>query len=124
LKGDERRRLSKRLRRIFLDALEADKSRKLYLEKAGRQPDGPWMKGYLMAMNAVLSSQTLKKHALKLDLESEAEDLRFFRKRFRDISNDAVLRDFDKGYFKAWKDYVDYLFRKKKSRLVEGTGSG
>ncbi len=123
MKEDQRGRLAKKLRKIFFDALDADKGRKFYLEKAENQPDGPWMKGYLMAVKAILDSQTKKKYTLKLDLYTETIDLRFFRKRFRNIGKDALLRDLDKGYFKAWKDYVDYLLRKKKSRLVEETGS-
>jgi hypothetical protein len=68
-----------------------------------------WNKGYLTALNGMASALRSENNQCVLILKMSAENLNDLKKTFLKNSKDQLFTDFDRGFFSAWVDYLDFV---------------
>jgi hypothetical protein len=67
-----------------------------------------WNQGYFNALNGMLSSLRSDGEQYSFILKMDAENISELKKRFLDNSKDFLYTDFDRGFFSAWADYLNF----------------
>ncbi|NIN52523.1 MAG: hypothetical protein GTN80_05225 [Nitrososphaeria archaeon] len=109
----------KEIQKIFNDILEGKINFDQGLIKVESGFNLTWNCGYLTAMEAILTRQKKSEFTLKLKGETSLENLGIYFRRFRELSEDILLRDYDKGYFSSWSDYSRFLIQERLIEIIE-----
>ncbi len=106
-----------KIQKIFNDFLD----RRIYRDEGLNQQglNLTWRGGYSTAMEAILKRQEQSESALQLNGETSLRDLSFYFRRFSELSEDIFLRDYDRGYFSSWRDYVEFLIHERLIGIIE-----
>ena len=96
-------------KKIFHKGLNSEINRKNAIDLIKSKVYDTWDMGYFTAVKSILDPKTQKKYALQIDSSNDKESLKYFMKRFNDLSKMVLSTDFESGYYTSWKDYANFL---------------
>jgi len=67
-----------------------------------------WNQGYFNALSGMLSALRSDGEQYSFILKMDAENIGGLKKGFLDNSKDFLYTDFDRGFFSAWVDYLNF----------------
>jgi hypothetical protein len=67
-----------------------------------------WNQGYFDALSGMLSALRSDGEQYSLILKMDAENISGLKNGFSKNSKDFLYTDFDRGFFSAWTDYLDF----------------
>jgi len=87
-----------------------------------RVEENEWNRGYIQALEGMLSAQRSKEdsYAFLPNLEfNDKKELRKHRQEFLRYATDRLHADYDRGFFSAWAEYMRVLVRVRPRRSTE-----
>ena len=106
--------------RRFSDAEKLLKSVRRSLKRAKPDVNSEWIEGYIHALNGMMT--LLKSGEDPYSLIHSLDCKEKIEKYSGEISRHAenpIHTDFDRGFFSAWSDYMQYLRKRKPSRKAK-----
>lgn len=75
----------------------------------------PWNKGYILALEGMLTANRAKddQYSFFNRLQSEKSNLSKWMELLKARAQNWMSPDFDRGFFTAWTDFIEFLNRTK-----------
>lgn len=96
-----------KMKNIFYALLDKEINRETALREIEKIKKNKLIKGYIYGMKGITNKKR-KKYSINTT-EINKERIRYLQKIIRGNLSNPFLPDFEKGYFIAWKDYLNYL---------------
>lgn len=106
--------------RKFSEAEKLLKNVERSLKRANPDVNSEWIEGYLHALNGMITLLRSGEdpYSLMHSLDCEEKIKKYDSEVARHAEN-PIHTDFDRGFFSAWSDYMQYLKRRKPSRKAK-----
>ena len=97
--------------RRFADAERTLERLKKRLKKT--VSDEEWRSGYLHALNGMLTALKSGEDSYSLihNMNAEKKELKRYKAEMKRHAENTIHSRFDRGFFSAWVDYVDFLLK-------------
>lgn len=107
----------KHAQKIFYNILNGNINKKEGLENIYKISSKKILKGYYFGVKGLLLKQDTDIYTLKAK-ELKLQDINYMIKKFEEYANFKFTNEFDKGYFYAWIDYLNYIRNLKAIKKV------